>query len=86
MKFTSDGKFWYDESGEQTTDVIYHASQWKEINSHNPFFLHNDDGPAKVGHNGYKVYFKHNKCHKENGPAAVYSEGVSWFWEGKKIV
>ena len=41
---------------------------------------HNPYGPAIICKNGTKFYFIENKCHRLDGPARIWINGVEEYW------
>jgi len=47
--------------------------------------LHREgDMPAFIGPDGYMAYYKNNKCHREYGPAIIYSSDREKYWLDSK--
>lgn len=45
--------------------------------------LHNDDGPARIWHNGTKEWRVFGRLHRTDGPAIEYSNGgCGWYQDG----
>ena len=48
--------------------------------------LHNTDGPAYIGQDGYKAWYHNGTLHRTNGPAIIFPNGdTRWFINGKEI-
>lgn len=49
---------------------------------------HNDNGPAIVWKDGSSFYYLNGKCHREDGPAAIYvtRQEEHWYFHGNKIL
>lgn len=48
--------------------------------------LHREDGPAVLGSEGGKFWFKHGELHREDGPAIELRDGTKgWFVRGRPV-
>lgn len=43
---------------------------------------HNDHGPSIIHSSGTKIWFKHGKIHREDGPALMTLLGEIWYYQG----
>ena len=50
----------------------------------NTYIRHNPYGPAIIWINGSKFYFIEDKCHRLDGPAAVYKDDENYYYINNK--